>query len=230
MKILFKFTSRNRPNKFFDTINNILTNLYSAKEEDYIILCSLDYDDETMNNPMVHQKIKDIQQYNNIQVEWGYSKSKIDAINRDVNKVKDWDILINVSDDMVFQFYGFDTFIRSVFKENYPDLDGCPCFWDGYVQSEFITLSVLGRKFYDRFGYIYHPEYKNVYCDNEQTDVAKMLGKFIFIKDPLMVKHEHPANNTNIQRDAQYQTQDSTESHIADQNVYNKRKSSNFNL
>ena len=45
---------------------------------------------------------------------------------------------------------------------------------EGY--KTLITLPVIGRKLYDKFGYIYHPDYKSEWCDNEQTEVFESLG------------------------------------------------------
>ena len=100
-KILFKYASRSRNEKFFDGLDNILNNLNDLNN--FCILCSLDADDETMNN---QQSIKRITEYvkkypANIVVKFGKSKNKIDAINRDVNDFKerfDFDILDEKTD------------------------------------------------------------------------------------------------------------------------------------
>jgi hypothetical protein len=69
---------------------------------------------------------------------------------------------------------------------------------DVYKRQDFNTLCILGKKYYDRFGYIYHPSYKSFWCDNEFTDVANELGKQTFI-DKVIIRHVHP---DWIQRDA----------------------------
>ena len=88
-RILFKYASRSRAIKFFSGLDNILQNLSDL--ENFCILASLDVDDITMNNPTTINKLTDyVRKYpEKIIVKFGYSQSKIDAINRDVNDIKD---------------------------------------------------------------------------------------------------------------------------------------------
>ena len=87
-KILFKYASRSRNQKFFSGLDNILKNLSDL--ENFCILLSLDVDDITMNNPSsINKLVYYIQKYpEKIIVKFGNSKNKIDAINRDVNEIK----------------------------------------------------------------------------------------------------------------------------------------------
>ncbi len=73
----------------------------------------------------------------------------------------------------------------------YPDTDGVLWFNDGFQKDRLNTLSILGKKYYDRFGYIYHPSYKSLWCDNEFTEVATKLGKQTYFEQ-IIIKHEHP--------------------------------------
>ena len=195
-KILFKYASRSRNEKFFDGLDNILNNLNDLNN--FCILCSLDADDETMNN---QQSIKRITEYvkkypANIVVKFGKSKNKIDAINRDVNDFKerfDFDILVNFSDDMQFIVQSFDKTIREKFYIAYPNLDGNIYFNDGFVGDAISTMSIIGRKYYDKFNYIYHPSYHSLWCDNEYTMVAKTEKKIVYFDEKIYI-HNHPAN------------------------------------
>ena len=195
-KILFKYASRSRNEKFFDGLDNILNNLNDLNN--FCILCSLDADDETMNN---QQSIKRITEYvkkypANIVVKFGKSKNKIDAINRDVNDFKErfnFDILVNFSDDMQFIVQSFDKTIREKFYIAYPNLDGNIYFNDGFVGDAISTMSIIGRKYYDKFNYIYHPSYHSLWCDNEYTMVAKTEKKIVYFDEKIYI-HNHPAN------------------------------------
>ena len=107
--ILFKFASRSRPEKFKTVVENLLEKI--ADKENFLILVSADTDDVTMNN----REIKDFvfKHRYDVQIVYGESKSKIDAINRDVNECsQDWSILVNVSDDNEFIVDGFVEVIR----------------------------------------------------------------------------------------------------------------------
>jgi hypothetical protein len=128
-----------------------------------------------------------------------------------------------MSDDMMFTVKDFNHVIERAFMLN-DDTDMCLHLPDGNQNDVIITLAILGRKYYGRFNYIYHPDYKSLWCDNEMTDVAKMLGKYMYI--PVHVyRHMHPAWGLSA-NDAQYIH---TESFFReDENVYRKRKSCNF--
>lgn len=88
-------------------------------------------------------------------------------------------MLMLASDDMIPVQMGYDEVIAQVYKQEFPDYDGAIKFWDGLRPKEdpLMTLTVMGFPLYKQFGYIYNPEYKSLYCDNEQTQVCAALGK-----------------------------------------------------
>lgn len=225
MKILYKFASRSRPKKFFECIENIYIN---KRHDNFIILASLDIDDVTMNNEDVIQKIK---QYDKVYPIFGISTSKIGAINRDINECDyDFQILINTSDDMVFIQDGFDDIIRNDMKEHFPDTDGVLHYNDGNQKDNVMTMSIMGRKYYDRFGYIYHPDYKSVWCDVEQTEVAWMLGKHKYMGDEKVIfRHLHPAWGL-AQYDEQYRKSENLNVWGEDLKTCIERKQKNYDL
>jgi hypothetical protein len=195
-KILFKYASRSRSQKFFVGLDNILTNLSDL--ENFCILVSLDIDDLTMNNKQtINRLLEYVNKYpEKIIIKFGSSKNKIDAINRDVNEIKEkfnFDILVNFSDDMEFIEHSFDEIIRGKFFMFYPDTDGNIYFNDGFTGERLSTMSIIGRKYYDKFNYIYHPSYHSLWCDNEYTEVAKRSEKIIYFHERIF-NHNHPSN------------------------------------
>lgn len=226
-KILFKFATRSRASKFFEGLDNILEKI--SDKENFCILVSADADDLSMNNKETIEKLKDyLTRFpKNIIVKFGSSKNKIDAINRDVNEIKsrfDFDILINFSDDMRFIVDGFDNIIRDKFNHIFPDTNGNVFFNDGFVKDAISTMSIIGRAYYDKFNYIYHPSYKSLWCDNEYTEVAKTDNKIQYY-DEILYKHFHPSNvGGMIDEQLRY-----TESfHNEDFANYEVRKKNNF--
>ena len=187
MNILVKFPTFNRPEKFFNTLYEYYKKADNWKSMNFLI--SIDETDITMNN----QAIKNgINTYPNIQLIIGNSKSKIDAINRDIQTCNyNWDILLLASDDMVPVVKGYDTIIRNHMIEHFTDLDGVLWYSDGHTHDTLNTLCILGREYYNRFNYIYYPEYKSVYADNEFTKVSKILGKYKYF-DTTIIEHQHP--------------------------------------
>jgi hypothetical protein len=185
-KLLVKFPTRGRPDKFFTVLDRYY---YGAKRKDltsFLITC--DKDDLTMNNHSVRERLQ--KNYKNMVVVFGNSNSKIEAVNNDMNLAPEYDIILLASDDMVPEEKSYDEVIRNKMKELYPDTDGVLWFFDGY-RKDFNTLCILGKKYYERFGYIYHPSYKSFWCDNEFTDVANTLKKQTFI-DKVIIRHIHP--------------------------------------
>lgn len=89
-------------------------------------------------------------------------------------------------------------------------------------------MNIVGREYFNRTGYIYCPEYGSVYCDQEETDKAKILGKYKFI-DKNILRHLHPVWRTNSW-DELYKKNESAENYSRDREVYNKRKENNFYL
>lgn len=213
MKILFKITSRSRPILLKRTIDNILSNITNGN---YHILITLDTDDSTSI-----EAIKDYFKLENITVCFGKSFNKVHAINRDIQLIGNWDILVNVSDDQVFTIKGFDEIIRL----NFDNLNNCLHIPDGN-RNDLITMAIIGRKFYNRFGYIYNPEYKSLYCDNEMTEVSKLLRCYKFVNENIML-HLHPAFGKG-QYDQQYILTESFSNE--DCQTFLKRKANNFDL
>jgi hypothetical protein len=221
MKILFKVTSRSRPIKLLETLDNIIS---KCSTDNYDIVLSLDQDDNTCNTLEFKNILSD--KYPKVKVYYGLSKSKVDAINRDMDKTSEWDILVNVSDDQRFLVFGFDEMIRKGFKDHFPNLDGFIHYPDENAREALATMSIMGKPYYDRFNYIYHPEYISLWCDNEAMQVAKILNKYVFI-NILIFDHFHPAYK-KAERDDQYKYTESF--YHSDKEIYLKRKNINFEL
>jgi hypothetical protein len=184
LRLLIKFPSRGRPSKLLEVVKKYID--YACYVEEMVI--SLDTDDETVT-PEFLEALRSI--HPAIQVVIGTSESKIHAVNRDIPDPDTWDIVLLASDDMIPQIKGYDQIIRERMKIHYPDTDGVLFFNDGYRGKELNTLCILGSKYYRRFGYIYYPEYKSFWCDNEFTEVADKLRKQTYIED-VIIKHENP--------------------------------------
>ena len=209
MKIVFNYASRSRPQLFKRGVDSIVQNA-SGNYEIYAIVDESDYQLDFYN-------------FANCVPVIGKSLSKVDAINR-INKyinTIDYDIIVNMSDDMVFTKKGFDDIIRKSFD----NLDQCLHFPDGN-RNDLITMSILGRKFFERFNYIYNPAYISLYCDNEQTEVAQKLGCYKFVNKQIF-EHLHPAYG-KAHFDHQYKHTESFNE--IDRRTYHLRKGLNYGL
>jgi len=221
MKILFKFPSRSRPEKFFKVLDQYYD--YIQDKENFMFLISLDSDD-----PNLQEYLPKLMEgrYKNLIFNIGLSQTKIEAINRDVELCQDWDIIVAIADDMIPQIQGFDNIIRSWMKKAYPDLDGVLFFNDGV--SQLNTLPICGKKYYDRFGWIYYPGYISVFADNDFMERAKVLNKQTYI-DMVIIRHDHPLW-TGEPMDAQYQKNEDQNLYMRDNSTYQTRLLNNFDI
>jgi hypothetical protein len=224
--ILYKLATRSRPERFAETLNSITTN---SNGSNYLILVSIDEDDESMQKYIEDKELGLGYPHPNVVVVNGTSRNKIDAINRDVDKVISdwnikWDVLVNISDDMLITSNQFDVVVRSAFSETTDLFLHLP---DGHQNEIVPTMSIMGFDYYKRFDYIYHPSYESVWCDCEAMDVAKILNKHVYINVKVFT-HNHPAFVGRHLWDAQYERTESQSAHNKDCINYNERKSRLF--
>lgn len=215
--ILVKLPTRQRPAQCVTALNRCIEN-QTTNRVHYLI--SVDSDDKSMTNV-----ISAIEGHEHITLDIGTSKSKIHACNRGIKRFgQDWDILLLLSDDMMCQKKGWDAQLIDEMSTHYPDTDGVLFHNDGYLQRRLNTMCILGRKYYERFGYIYQPDYKSFFCDNEFMLVADNLGKQTYFDDVLF-KHEHPAN-TGQQSDSLYV--ENNANFVIDKQLFDERKQQGF--
>ena len=186
MKFLYVFASRSRPDKFIAGIENIYIN---SRNKDFTIIASLDTDDTTMNNERIIEKMK---LYDKLYPVWGTSKNKITAINRAMCVSPEYDVLINFSDDMVFIANGYDITIEEDISRWFPEGDCLLHYPDQNQGENCMTMSIMDKKYYERFGYIYYPGYESLECDVEAMEVGKLLGRYKFINKRIF-NHYHPS-------------------------------------
>ena len=194
MRILLKFPTRSRP---VEAMNVLRKYLQLASRPGLIgVAVSCDEDDESMTRGLVKDELyrASLQHFGWNRVFYGQNKSKIEACNADIASVDwPWDIIVLVSDDMVPQIKGYDEVIRTQMSASFPDTNGILWFNDGYQKDNLNTLSIMGRKMYESFGYIYHPSYKSFYCDTEFSDLCKGPLKDKCLYNPYcIIRHEHP--------------------------------------
>lgn len=128
--------------------------------------------------------------------------SAIEAINR-AAEVAAGDLFVVVSDDFNEPPEHWDTLLLT-------ELEGKSDFVlktrDG-IQNALVTLPILDRTYYNRFGYVYSPEYGHLFADTEMTVVSMMLGRYI--KSDLAFLHNHYSIG-KVDRDAVNEKNDLT--------------------
>jgi hypothetical protein len=183
--LLIKIPTRERPEKFFEVLD-LYYSLLSGKHN-VAFLISCDLDDISMNNQDVIIKFK---KYKNLNFYYDYSKSKIHAYNRDIEKIKSFNILLLASDDMIPISQDYDDKIINFFNNVIGNYDAVIKFNElSNNYSELNTIPIIGHLYYKRFGYAYHPEYKSFFCDLEFTAISKILNKEYFFNESIIIHH-----------------------------------------
>jgi len=112
------------------------------------------------------------------------NRSAVDAINN-AAKIATGEIMIVLSDDtecprnweMVVNKAcdGKEDFVLKTF--------------DG-IQTWIVTMPILDRKYYNRYGYIYHPSYLHQFVDTHFTHVADVTKRIVWRND-ILFPHRH---------------------------------------
>lgn len=173
--------SRGRPKQALKTFNKWITWIVrNGIEYEYIL--SLDFDDpkkvdyiSEFGLPCFDGKTTHLLAFHN--------RSAIDAVNNAAHFSKG-DIIIQIADD-------FDCppdWGKWIIDATKGKTDWILKTLDG-IQPWIITLPIVDRAYYNRFGYIYHPDYQHMFCDTEMSCVADLTGRRITANIPF--KHNH---------------------------------------
>ncbi len=191
-KISLLHPSRSRPHKSLATTNKWLERAGTSVE----LIVSIDQSDNTEQYAQVYGKtfcggvIKMGMRGHSFYGIINDNRSAVDAINN-AAKHATGDIFIVVSDDtdcaegwavdLLKHLEGKEDFIAKV---------------DDGIQPWIITMPIMDRKYYNRFGYVYYPEYLHMFCDTELSAVADMTGRRINI--PMTFKHLHYSTGADV--------------------------------
>ena len=223
-RLVIKFPTRNRPEKFKSVFTRYMTFLSGRHDVRFVV--SMDADDATMNNDAMREWFEARKRNADIKYCYGNSKSKIEACNADMEG-EYGDVLMLASDDMNPQQMSYDEVVFKCFEQAFPDFSGAIKFWDGLRPKEdpLMTLTVMGFPLYKQFGYIYNPEYMSLYCDNEQTEVCHRLGK-LAIAPYCIIRHEW----TNEPFDTLHARNENKDMYDVDSKTFEARKAKNFDM
>lgn len=203
MKILLKCPTRSRPERVRKTLSTYLR--FANHPEKIGVAVSCDIDDLTMKDTTELDRV--LSGFSWHKVYYSANKTKIEACNANMNEIEyEWDIVVLVSDDMIPQIRGYDDVIRNEFLAGFPNTNGILWVNDGCQGEKLNTLCIFGREFYNRQGYIYHPEYKSLFCDTELTDQCRNEYKSICRYIPYcIIRHEHPGTGFRQTMDKLYE-------------------------
>lgn len=175
MKILFKWPTIGRPKLFLTNLEEYIKKLSFDDEIEYEFVISINSDDPLMRNSEMLTDIMNIGKKHSPQlrvvVDIARYKSKIDAINGGMLNKK-FDIFVMCADDILAKTKGFDKIIMDDMMEHFGLVRPGALWYNDGRQDRIITVSVFNYAMYRLFGYVYYPEYKSLYCDDEFTEVV----------------------------------------------------------
>ena len=186
--LLIKFPTRARPDKFKEIFGKYVDLLSGKRKVKFIV--SMDENDPSCNNHNIRTFLEQMKKRVDVEYHYGVSRNKVDACNRDVPS-DGWKVCVLVSDDMTPRIKGYDDVIMKDMETYFPDYDGSINYNCSRAYPAVMVLSIIGNPYYKRFGYIYHPEYVSLFCDEEQTVVARSLNKMIDLNKKVITHDWH---------------------------------------
>lgn len=203
-----------RPHKANETVCKWFNRYDNKSADDIHYMLSVDTDDPGVNEYEEHSRMWIIKNPN---------RSAVDAINIAAERAPRFshDILIVVSDDTDCP-EGWNNILREAIGNRKDFLLKV----NHGLANSVVTMPVMDRKFYNRTGYIYYPEYKHLYCDTDLTERAKRLGRLI-VRNDILFEHLHP-EKTGEPKDALYLKNDAT--YHQGKELFQQRQKINFGL
>jgi hypothetical protein len=165
-------------------------------------LVTLDVDD-----PSLQEYQRFLHNYDNVQIRVGNSRGKVEAINDGVAEAE-WEFLILASDDFSPTRPDYASHLRGILYAAFPDGDGVVQFPDGRRNDQLNTCPVMGRAYFNRFGWIYNPAYTSTHCDDEMTEVSNRLNRVVW-HDEVVLRHDwigatHPADPVHVRNESYF--------------------------
>lgn len=185
MKISIIHPSRQRPEIAKQVYDNWMGKAANPTDIEYIL--SIDISDRSQGE---YLRIFD----KACRVHNDFNISAIQAINNGAKQASG-DLFIIVSDDFDCP-KNWDTNLLNYLKGK---SDFVVKTYDG-LQPWIMTLPIMDRAYYERFGYVYYPGYKHMFCDTEMSHVADLLNKTIIV--PMTFNHNHYTQPGGLKRDA----------------------------
>lgn len=205
--------SRNRAQMAHETAIKWILSLSLKYKWEYIM--SVDETDPTLEQYIVNSKTAPYTLIIND------NKSSIEAMNIAAAKTQ-YDLIIAISDD-IDCFPNWDEWLITNLQDKE---DIVVKTWDG-IQNRTLTMPIMDRKYYNRFGYINNPAYQHLFADNEFTEIAHILGKVVDLQDnDHMFRHNHFL--VGAEKDSTYLK--NNDSWNQGEQLFNERKQINFGL
>ena len=169
--------------------------------------------------------------FGRFRVDIGDSSTASQAMNRAVKRISNTtELIMVVADDQGCPDHwdselkkvlsGIDNFRKPVYiyvSDGLSDMD----------KDEGPKYAYINRAFYEKLGFLQHPDYHSLYADNDLFECAKILG---MIRAPhLIFEHRHHSRSEGKWDDTYWRT-NNLEAVAQGQRVFAERKARNFDL
>lgn len=208
MKISLIHPSRNRIKRCEEAMNNWISN-FSNSVHTYEYILSVDNDDECID------KYRDLAKKHGANIVSNNNTCCVDAANYGATFAKG-DLLILVSDDFTCP-YNYDLLLGTYYHQK-PQIFQI----NDTITKSIITLPIMNMLAYKELGYIYYPEYKSMFADNDLRLVAESKGWLVDLTF-ITFEHQHFVNKL-ADKDEAYIRQNSDENWKHGSLIFEKRK------
>lgn len=211
MKKISIIHATRRGSKSWGAINMWLLNASHKTPIEYIL--SVDTDD---SQDYDFSSVLDFPEFKVIR---NSNRSAVDAFNNGA-KVATGDLFICISDDMAC-FLDWDV---DLLNEVSDLTDFYLKVQDG-LQPTLVTLPIFDRVYYNRLGYVWNDQFRHMFCDQEATAIAIMLGRYV--KSNLLFTHAHyttgqtQCDELNLRNNSTW---------VQGETLFNERLKTNFGL
>lgn len=209
MKISVIHPSRGRPQKAYSTYERWVNNADHPFE--YI----MSWDEDDCRKYYEQFFYED----SNIKICLRPNHSAIEAINN-AAKITTGDLFVVISDDFDCPAH-WDT---ALLAEMHGKSDFVLKTRDG-IQKTLVTLPIMDRKYYERFGYVFNLGYQHMYSDQELTAVAAMTGRLLY--SDLLFPHNHYTTGKTVMDEVNKKNDATYPQGLA---FFNERLAKNFDI
>jgi hypothetical protein len=165
-RLLIKYATRSRPNRMLQVIDSVFKNASTPNQ--ICLLLSLDSDDESVYNEHVISQLKPYMEKYNMKVYFGERTTKIGAINRDIDKITDWEYLMPITDFTEICQKSFDlNILNALHIADLTMLDSINTNGRKHHQ-----IPIIKKRDYDSYGYLYNPNL------NSNFEIEELLIRF----------------------------------------------------
>lgn len=195
-----------------ELIPGVLEKFYQklSKQLPYHFLVSYSGDEDALKN--VQAKLA---AYSNLTLIPTKDLAKVESLNSGIkDKINAYDLVLVATIDIEPAVPNFDKVLVDAVSKSFPDLDGV--LNNVSIGRESINFApVIGKKYYQRFGYAYNPVYTTSGCERELTCVSRILGKEEVIATPILKFSDQPSRMRVS---------------FADEKLFHKRRQSGFDI